>query len=200
MSLKNSLISLALFFFSLAVLVVSAACGGSSQSSSPTPLSAAQVQAITTEMANGFSSAMSTSNTSVCPGGASNQLCFNTTANCTAGGTIAITGQYTTSLDANNTGQISGTMTFIPTNCAVNSTSLVLNGDPSLKFAATLNIANSQLTNFTATETGGVLYGPNPTGVCDSNLTITVSVTPTQTCRIKGTACGQAVDYTCSVQ
>lgn len=197
MSLRKSCAPSCVVLLAVCILILSASCGGGSSSSSR-PLSAAQVQAITTEMQAGFSTAMQSMNGTACPGGGpANQFCFQTTVYCPAGGTIAVDGQFTMNLDANNTGQVIPTMTLTPSNCAVRTSNLVVNGDPNLKFTATMNVLNTQVTDFTATQIGGISYGPDPQGNCDSNLTITATVTPTQTCRVRGTACGQPVDYSC---
>jgi hypothetical protein len=47
----------------------------------------------------------------------------------------------------------------------------------------------------TLSETGGLSYGPNPSGSCQFNLTY--SITSTTACTITGTACGQPVTGPC---
>jgi len=184
--------SFCLVLLAFVVLSFTLACGGSSHSSSN--LSQAQVQAMTAEMQGGFATAANTITADPCVGGASNQFCFDTSVNCSGGGTVDVTAQMTSNLDVNDTGQINGTITLTPTNCSVRNANLVLNGDPSLKFTSSVNLLNGGLTTLTATETGAVSYGPDPQGVCETNLTITATAT---TCSIKGTECGQQVNYTC---
>jgi hypothetical protein len=185
--------SLSLSLVLIGILSLTTACGGGSSHSSSN-LSQAQVQAMTTEMQTGFASAANTMSAGPCVGGAANQFCFDTTVNCSGGGTVAVSAQMTSSLDANDTGQVSGTITLVPSKCSVRNANLVLNGDPNLKFTSSVNLLNGQVTTLTATEIGAVSYGPDPQGVCDTNLTITATAT---TCSVKGTACGQQLSYTC---
>lgn len=199
MSQRKTLFSFCLVLIAFGVLSVTLACGGGSSQSSPA-LSQAQVQAMTSEMQSGLVSAAGTSTGGPCAGGTENQFCFDTTVNCSGGGSISISARMTDNLDANGTGQSSYDVILIPRNCSVRNENLVLNGDPSLKFTGTVNVMNWQEMNLTGTETGTVSYGPNPQGVCESNLTLTALLEPTLTCSIKGTQCGQPVDFTCPQQ
>ncbi len=189
------------YFFSLGVLfaagclLFASACGSSSQSSNS--LSQAQVTAISTQMQQGLSASVTSITTTTCPKGSTAQYCTITTLPCSGGGTIAITSDLSDNVGTDNTGQIDGTITTVPTNCSVAGSNLVINGDPSVVFDSTIDISAGQLTSMTATETGAISYGPDPTGVCQVNLTSTVSFGKTPSCTFSGTVCGQTIHASC---
>jgi hypothetical protein len=51
----------------------------------------------------------------------------------------------------------------------------------------------------TLTEAGGISYGPNPSGSCIVNVTISIgnALNPVTSCTITGTICGQSVNGSC---
>jgi hypothetical protein len=113
---------------------------------------------------------------------------------CSGGGTMAISGDVSGSVSDSGTGSIQEQIAADPTNCSVDGTTL--NGDPNVTVAGQFNISNwSPQWPLTGTETGGVTYGPNPSGSCQLNVTFTVN--SNLTCTISGTACGQSVSGSC---
>lgn len=61
-----------------------------------------------------------------------------------------------------------------PTNCSVSN--LTINGAPNVSVATQINFAASQVQfPVTATEGGGISYGPNPSGSCTVNVSLTLN-------------------------
>ena len=97
-------------------------------------------------------------------------------------------------MSTSGTGSAQAQIAANPANCSVNG--IVLNGNPQVNLAAQLNILNdSPVWPVTGTETGGVTYGPNPSGSCQLNLSF--SVNSNSSCTVTGTACGQTVSGSC---
>ncbi len=190
---------------------------GTSNSSSKT-LSPAQAQSIATGISNGVGQAvtgafaiaslkpgtnvMRNAETSpnvmlpICTPTPSGEVCVwavSSTYACPGGGTMPVTGNITGELTT-GTGSAQVQIAATPTNCSVNG--LVLNGDPQVNLAAMVRILNDNpVWPLTGTETGGVTYGPNPSGSCQLNLGFTVNAN--QSCTVTGTACGQPVSGSC---
>jgi len=81
-----------------------------------------------------------------------------------------------------------------PTNCSVDN--LTINGNPNVMLATTLNFQKSMIQfPVTLMETGGITFGPNPSGSCSLNVTATVN--SLTSCTITGTVCGQSVSGNC---
>ncbi|MGA2979125.1 MAG: hypothetical protein ABSD76_06005 [Terriglobales bacterium] len=121
---------------------------------------------------------------------------------CSGGGTVSISGSLSGDMNFTATGGTSGMLTNTPTNCSIPGTNLVMNGNPSLAFNSVINFFYGGPSSFTVTETGPITYGPNPTGVCQTNLTITASIEGDAehtllSCTLAGTACGQTISQSC---
>ena len=192
--LKKCFLSLAVFF-SAGCLFFSLACGTSSPSSKS--LTQAQATAISTQMQQSLSATVTSITTTSCPKGSTAQYCTTSTVACSGGGTITITSDLSGTLGIGQTGQIDGSITTVPNNCSVSGSNLVINGDPSIVFDSTIDLSGGQLTSMTATETGAISYGPDPTGVCQMNVTSTVNFGKTPSCTFSGTVCGQAINANC---
>ena len=111
-----------------------------------------------------------------------------------SGGTISVTGDIDGTLNSSGAGSVSAQFTITPTNCSV--TNLLINGDPSVSVSGQINFANSAPTlPVSFTETGGISYGPNPSGSCQLNVTYTIN--SLTSCTASGTVCGQSVNGSC---
>jgi hypothetical protein len=206
----------------LSILCV--ACG-SSNNSTNNNMSAAQAQAVSTQVAQALTQAVGTVN----PGGAADvhknlsaavrDIRPETSTGCTSTstgqncnfpislpyypcvspgggqeGSISVTGDIDGSLNNAGGGALSGQFTITPVNCSVSN--LVINGDPSISVAGQINFTNTALTfPVVFTETGGISYGPNPSGSCQLNATYTIN--SQLACTVTGTVCGQPVNGSC---
>lgn len=113
---------------------------------------------------------------------------------CPNGGTIAVSGNFTYTLNSAGDGSDSTTLTVTPTNCVVSNTTY--NGNPNVTVATQFSFQNdAPLYPITFTESGGISFGPNPSGSC--SLSVNVSVTSATTCSVTGNICGQSVNGTC---
>lgn len=194
-------------------------CGSSSTSNT---LSAAQAQAVSQELTSAVSSALTATissglpapgyerpsiasalkqlrdaQASGCTASSTGQTCdiaVNYTGSCAGGGSISVSGDFNFTLDNTGDGSDSSSLTIIPTNCSVSN--LVINGAPSITVATEFNIkADAMSYPFSLTETGGISYGPNPSGRCSVDATMNVS-SPTS-CSISGSICGRKLTGTC---
>ena len=106
------------------------------------------------------------------------------------GGTFSVTGDVDGSLTNSGSGSLSAQLAITPANCSVSN--LILNGDPSINVGGQINFTNDQTPVFpvTFTETGGISYGPNPSGSCQLNATYTIN--SSLVCTVSGTVCGQS--------
>ncbi|HEV2468214.1 MAG TPA: hypothetical protein VGS78_03395 [Candidatus Sulfotelmatobacter sp.] len=119
---------------------------------------------------------------------------MNYSGSCPGGGTISVTGNFDFTLDGSGNGSDNSSVTILPTNCSVSN--LVINGDPNVTVTTQFNIqADSLAYPINLTETGGISYGPNPSGSCTLNSTMTVT-SPT-TCSINANICGQKFSGSC---
>jgi hypothetical protein len=109
-------------------------------------------------------------------------------------GSISVSGDIDGTLNNAGGGALSGQFTITPTNCSVSN--LLVNGDPSISVAGQINFTNTAITfPVVFTETGGLSYGPNPSGSCQVNATYTINAQ--LACTVTGTVCGQPVNGTC---
>ncbi|MGA9689307.1 MAG: hypothetical protein WBQ81_21305, partial [Candidatus Sulfotelmatobacter sp.] len=74
---------------------------------------------------------------------------------------------------------------------------LIINGDPSIDLSGQINFTANLNPAFPVvfTETGGISYGPNPSGSCQLNATYTIN--SSLACTVTGTVCGQSVTGSC---
>lgn len=215
---QSSVIAVVISMFStLGIGLVMLGCGSSS--SSPKNLTPAQAQSIATAVSNGMAQAVgsafgvslarpggnpvenvapsSTPTPPVCTPTTSGEVCnwtISSTYACAGGGNIAISGTIGGTLSSSGAGSAEAQIAATPANCSVNG--IVLNGNPQVNLAAQLNILNdTPVWPATGTETGGVTYGPNPSGSCALNLSF--SINSNSSCTVTGTACGQSVSGNC---
>ena len=121
-------------------------------------------------------------------------LQVNYSGSCPDGGTIGVAGTLDFTLNSGS-GSDASTFKITPTNCAVQS-GLTINGDPYVQLSTTVNFTNDQIKYpVTLDETGGISYGPRPSGSCTLNVSYTVS-SPTS-CTVTGTLCGQSLSGSC---
>jgi hypothetical protein len=183
-------------------LMLCAGCG----SSSPSTLTPAQAQAVTQEvdvavqtaLTNAFSSGaaadtrrslasvvgnLNPHQSSGCITSDNGTTCdvpISYSGPCPGGGTIGVSGDFDFTLNNSGDGSDSSTLTITPTNCSVSNETI--NGDPNITVATQLNITNDvPAYPITLTETGGISFGPNPSG----------------SCTITGNLCGQTLSGTC---
>ena len=214
--------SLCLTVIAALVSIFCGGCGGGSSDSTSggsksSSLSQAQAQAVTEQIseavAQALQSAFSSSaaapslaavvrdarldEASGCTPTATGETCdwpISYDGACPQGGTLAVAGDIDGTLNSAGSGSVSSQLTITPANCAVSS--LVINGDPNIDVGLSMSFANSApLFPITLTETGGISYGPNPSGSCTFN--VTYAITSQTSCTITGTACGQSVSGGC---
>jgi len=200
---------------SLAILCLS--CGSSSSHT----LSPAQAQAVSSELSQALQSALVagiTSSTSaastqtrslpkilealpstasgctITDGGESCNIPITYNGNCPNGGTIGVSGDLIYTLDNNGNGSDNSTLTITPTNCAVSDTTF--NGDPSVTVTSQITFQDYALGfPLTFAETGGISFGPNPSGTC--TLNVTLSATSLTSCTVSGSICGRSISGSC---
>jgi hypothetical protein len=133
---------------------------------------------------------------SECTGTPSSVTCnipVSSSAACPGGGTIGVSGDFDFTLN-NGSGSDNTSLTVTPTNCSVDN--LTINGNPNVMLATQLNFQNSTIVfPVTFAESGGITFGPNPSGSCSINVTATVN--SLSSCTITGTVCGQSVSGNC---
>ncbi len=113
---------------------------------------------------------------------------------CPQGGTIAVTGGFSFTLNDSGNGSDNSTLTITPTSC--DASGVTFSGNPNITLATQVSFQDFAVVYpFTLTETGGISYGPNPSGSCTVNATLTI--TSDQTCTISGSICGQALSGSC---
>lgn len=202
------------------LVVVSILCLNCGSPSSSHNLSAAQAQAVSQElftalgaaMASGFQVSVPSAETPHLPAimrsirasqpagctitntGETCNLPITYSGPCPNGGSIGVTGDFIYTLDNSGDGSDSSTLTITPTNCAVSNTTF--NGDPNITVATQFSFQkNLPLYPITFTESGGISFGPNPSGSC--SLNVNVSVTSATTCKVTGNICGQSLNGSC---
>ena len=111
------------------------------------------------------------------------------------GGTISVTGDVDGTLNNTGSGSVSAQLTITPAQCSISN--LIVNGDPSITVGGQINFTDNETPAFpvTFTETGGISYGPNPSGSCQVNATYTIN--SSRACTVSGTVCGQSVSGSC---
>ena len=115
------------------------------------------------------------------------------TVPCSGGGTISVSGDIMGTLDSSGTGSVQEQIAARPANCSVDG--LVLNGG-TVNVDGTINVSSGMIVfPVTASETGSVMFGPKPTGVCMLDVTFTVN--SNLACTTTGMACGQPVSGSC---
>ena len=199
------------------LLILGMGCGGSS----PSPkLSPEQAQAVSQEVDAALQSALTaafssglpasrhrslaavvrnvtpaqSSDCTVNPNGETCNIPVTYSGACPGGGTIGVAGDFAFSLDNSGDGSDSSTLTITPSNCSVSN--ITINGDPSIGMTMQMNIANdAPAYPITFTESGGISFGPNPSGSCTMNATMTI--TSATSCTISGNLCGQKLSGSC---
>lgn len=208
-----------LFFAATVVGVALLMIGCGSSNSMNNNLTPAQAQAVAATVSSGIVQAMTGAlgvasiepgpggmrridplphtSTPTCVSSANGESCnwaVSSTFSCPAGGTMAVSGDLSGSLSNTGNGSAQAQITADPANCSVNG--VVLNGDPHITVAGQDNIANyAPVWPITGSETGGVTFGPIPSGSCQFNLNF--SVNASLSCTVTGTACGQTVSGSC---
>jgi hypothetical protein len=201
----------------IAIAIILVACGGSS-----TPkISPAQAQAISSELFTALGSALVAGFTPVsgatrgphslaeaipsrpalqssdCTSTSTGQSCnipISFQGNCPQGGTIAVSGDFMFTLDNSGNGSDSSTLTVTPSNCAVSN--ITFNGNPSVTVSTAFTLQNNALAYpLTFSETGGITFGPKPSGSCSINVNVTAN-SPTS-CSATGSVCGNPVKGSC---
>jgi hypothetical protein len=213
---KNS----ARFCFIVVAATLSVLCSGCGNSSS-NGLSQAQAQAITQQVSVALDQALtsaigaSAAQREVHPGLAtvvsnlhpdSSSPCTTTAAGencdwlisdsvaCSGSGTISVAGNVDETLNSGGGGSLQTQLTITPASCSVSN--LVINGDPSITVDTQINFTGSAPSfPITFTETGGISYGPKPSGSCQINVTSTIN--SATSCTVSGTVCGQSVSGSC---
>jgi hypothetical protein len=207
--------AISIFIASFAFVSVCASCGSSNNSS----ISNAQAQAISQELVSAAGSAMTgefygggpgaahatlskiirdarpgaSSGCTVNPSGQTCNFPIAYTGPCPAGGTINVSGDFNLTLNSSGTGSDSSTLTIAPINCVVSD--LTINGDPSVTLATTIGYTNGAFDfPLTMKESGGVSYGPHPSGTCTADVSLTLQQ---NSCSVTGTVCGHSVDGNC---
>jgi hypothetical protein len=201
------------------LFILSAGCGSSSNT-----LSQAQAEAVTQQISLALDQALSqaiaanavsekgahpslativshihSDQSSPCTPTATGETCnfpISDTVACSAGGAISVAGDVDGTLNSNGGGSIQTQITVTPASCAVSNSNLVINGDPSITVDSQINFTQSAPAfPITFAETGGISYGPKPSGSCQINVTSTIN--SATSCTITGTVCGRSVNGSC---
>jgi hypothetical protein len=201
--------------------ILSSGCGGGSSMSN---MSQAQAQAVAQQFSQAVVQALGTAVPATAPSAAPPSLstavrdlrpdalpgCTSTSTgqNCnipisltnypctgSQGGTISVTGDVDGTLNNTGSGSVTAQLTITPAQCSISN--LIVNGDPSITVSGQINFTNNETPVFpvTFTETGGISYGPNPSGSCQVNATYTIN--SSLACTVSGTVCGQPVSGSC---
>jgi len=202
------------------LFILSAGCGNSSNT-----LSQAQAQAVTQQISLALDTALSQAiaanavseevahpslativsnihspdSSSPCTVTATGENCnfpISDTVACSGGRTISVAGDIAGALNSNGGGSIQSQITVTPASCAVSNSNLVINGHPSVTVDSQINFTQSAPAYpITFSETGGISYGPKPSGSCQINVSSTI--TSATSCTITGTVCGRSVSGSC---
>jgi hypothetical protein len=190
-------------------LALCCACGGGSNGpTGPTNLSSAQARAAAVQIEQTFVAASAQMGAEFCgnPYDPLQQypctIPIAASVECNGGGTVAVAGSNFGELDYYNTGNATGTLTYVPTNCSIPGSTLTMNANPGLTFTSAMFYFYGGVSNLAVTETGPIKYGPKPDGVCQTNLTIAASFEGNNqhtllSCTLSGTACGQTINQSC---
>jgi hypothetical protein len=113
---------------------------------------------------------------------------------CPKGGTIKVSGDFMYTLDNSGNGSDSSAVTVTPAACAVDD--VTFNGNPSVTFATQFNLQNYGLAfPISFSGTGGISYGPNPSGSC--SIDVKGTATSISSCSVSGSICGRSVSGSC---
>lgn len=212
--LKSSRWALALVAITLAM--VSAGCGsGMSHTLSPAQAQAVSqqmVQAVVPAVENAISQSgtlnpppslsrgigeLHSDQSSGCtPSGTGENCNFPLSASepCSEGGTIAVTGDIQGTLSNSGSGSFSSQITLTPTNCKVSN--VTFNGDPNISIDGQISFTQTGPTfPIALTESGGISFGPNPSGSCQVNVTYMIN--SLSSCTVSGMICGRSVNGSC---
>jgi hypothetical protein len=200
------------------LFVLSAGCGGSSSNN----LSQSQAQAVSQQISQALETALTqaissdavsekavhpslativsnlhSNQSSPCTSTSSGESCnfpISDTVPCSAGGTISVAGYVDDTLNSSGGGSIQTQLTITPTSCSVSN--LVINGAPSITVDSQINFTGSAPAfPITFAETGGISYGPKPSGSCQINVSSTIN--SATSCTVTGTVCGRSVSGSC---
>jgi hypothetical protein len=193
-------------------------CGGSSHNNN---LSQAQAQTVSAELFGALNSAMvagltpaatssritrpslgaivedaraQSSGCTTTNGGQSCNIPITYQEACPHGGSISVTGDFMYTLDNSGNGSDSSTLTVTPSACALDN--VTINGAPSVTFATQFSLQSNALAfPLTFSGTGGISFGPNPSGTCSINVKATA--TSATSCSVSGSICGRSVSGSC---
>lgn len=194
-------------------------CVGCGSSSNNNALSSAQAQAVSQEFSQAVQSALvagltppasaaahrslpgvvqelesSQSGCTITNSGESCNIPITYQGNCPNGGTISVSGDLIFTLDNSGDGSDNSTLTITPSGCAVSN--VTINGDPNVTVTSQFSFQNSALVYpLTFSESGGISFGPNPSGNCTVNVNLTA--TSATACAVSGTICGRSVSGNC---
>jgi len=197
-----------------AVLMLCCACGsGSSGSGGSTTITPAQSIAAADQVQQTFIAAIDQLTSQVCPlppccNINQENFCTITVAqqsNCSGGGTATFSGSLSGDMNFYGTGNTTGSLTFLPASCSIPASNLVMNGSSTLTFNGQVFFFYLNPSGVDITATGNIPYGPQPSGVCQANLTLSATIENDRnntltTCTFSGTACGQTINQNCDTQ
>jgi hypothetical protein len=220
--MKNKMPTLTIFvsiapIVGIALLLIG--CGSSNSNSNNGGLTASQAQAVASAMSSGVSQAVAggfgassatdahkvvrkedsapNSSAPTCSTTSSGDSCnwpISETFTCPGGGSLSVSGDVSGSLDFAGDGSVQEQITAVPSNCSIDG--VVFNANPQITVTGQLGISNgSPLWPLTGTETGGITFGPNPSGSCQVNVNF--SVNSDLSCSVSGMVCGQPVNGSC---
>jgi hypothetical protein len=200
------------------VVVLTIACVGCGSSSKSNTLSSAQAQAVSQELSQAMQSALAggltptsaenhaslprivqelastQSGCTITNSGESCNIPITYQGNCPNGGTISVSGDLIFTLDSSGDGSDNSSLTITPSGCAVSN--VTINGDPNVTVTSQFSFQNSVLAYpVTFSESGGISFGPNPSGSCTVNVNLTA--TSATACTVSGTICGHSVSGSC---
>jgi len=186
-------------------------CGsGSSGSTGPTSITSAQSVAAANQVQQTFIAAVDQMTSTVCPlppccNINQENLCTMAVAEesaCSGGGTATFNGSLSGDMNFYGTGTTTGAITFGPSSCSIPGSNLMMNGASTLTFNGQVFFYYANPGGVDITATGTVPYGPQPSGVCQVNLTLSSSIAADSNhtltnCTFSGTACGETINENC---
>jgi hypothetical protein len=182
-------------------------CGGAGDNSTPTPkaITSTEINSAGIQLAQSLMASVQSMNATSCSTSTKNQyycaVPIATTAACTgSGGTSTLTGLVSANWSYYATAPASATLTVMPNQCSIPSSTLAFTGSPSLAVTGEITFFYAAPTAATLNETGTITYGPTPAGSCQVDLAITsifASMNVAGSCIVTGTVCGQTVAQNC---